>query len=167
MELSSPGRKQAVDSIWFTKDGTARVRYADEARVVVRLGADETLTADTSTTMPRQRRGENGPVQLCPQPDGSIQILNSSTGIMSGVLVGHNAGVVRTELMKDASIGVSVSDDHTLRVWDISNRRQLAIIVLSGPLTSLARAPGKDELLVGDILGNVYWFSIVGVNAGR
>lgn len=167
VDWSINNKSPAVESISIETNGTARVQHADGRSIIVEMkGGKSPVVVQSAQKGSRRRRNTTCPVRLNPRLDGSIQILDSSSNSVCGVLTGHNPGVTHARASIDARFGVSVSDDHTLRLWDLKNCHELAMVVLSAPMTAIALASNQRELLAGNVLGNVYWFSIDGNKLG-
>ena len=78
-------------------------------------------------------------------------------------LKGHQAHVSECVVSSNSAFAVSVSADRSLRLWDLRENRELAVLVLAGPLTSVSLTPDENGVLVGDAIGNLYWIQIEGL----
>ncbi|MFI6307572.1 caspase family protein [Amycolatopsis thailandensis] len=100
---------------------------------------------------------DNQRVVLCGGKDGLIRARSLSTGRLSGpVLHGHNYSVRGVACERQGSDIVSISFDNTLRVWDLTSRRQrtrLELPAASGTTPTLSLGRRTDGLVAAVSIG--------------
>lgn len=84
----------------------------------------------------------------------AIQILDATSGELIRTLIGHNCAVTQISWKPDSTQLVSVSDDGTARVWDVSTGQVLSVYGsgLGSPLGGAVWSP--DGNTIGSFLGN-------------
>jgi WD40 repeat protein len=63
-------------------------------------------------------------------------------------------------LSKDRLISISL--DHTVRLWDLRSGRLLSKLELDAPLRSFSADAEENMIIVGDDAGQLHWISISG-----
>jgi WD40 repeat protein len=61
----------------------------------------------------------------------------------------------------DGRRALSVSDDRTLKLWDLASGQELATVTLEGALYCIALAPDGATVVARDAAGNVYCIEYV------
>jgi len=67
--------------------------------------------------------------------DGTIRLWDMATGLEVGELIGHARSIVRLSYSSDGKILASGSWDKTVRLWDVSSRRELESFPQAGSTT--------------------------------
>ena len=75
------------------------------------------------------------------------------------MLDGHDSFVRDLAFTSDGQSLVSVSDDETLRIWDLDTRAVIASFVCEGPLFACAVAP-DGTMLAGETSGRLYFLRL-------
>jgi WD40 repeat protein len=94
--------------------------------------------------------------------DGTLKVWVLSSGdqtkcgLAERTLAGHSGWVMAVAVTPDGRRAISASDDGTLKAWDLSTGKELASIVLDGPLYCLAVATDGLTIVTGDGAGSVY-----------
>jgi WD40 repeat protein len=89
--------------------------------------------------------------------DDTITVRNLDTGEFYYVLAGHQGPVRTVAISPDERFVVSGSDDHTIRVWDLSDGRELTRWTGDYGITACAIAPRSPlTIAVGDNAGGGY-----------
>jgi hypothetical protein len=57
---------------------------------------------------------------------------------------------------------ISISLDHTVRLWDLRSGRLLLKLELDAPLRSLSADAEENMIIVADDAGKLHWISISG-----
>jgi WD40 repeat protein len=70
-------------------------------------------------------------------------------------LAGHEGEVNAVAVTVQGDRAVSASYDGTVRVWDLENGKEMAVLRLDGIVTAFACSPDGSALVAGDGAGNV------------
>lgn len=92
--------------------------------------------------------------------DGTLKLLDSSGQIVR-TLLAHQGRVNALAAFGDR-FAVSASSDRTLRVWDLECGRVLALFACEAEVRAVAVSPDASTIVVGDELGRVHFFDLVG-----
>ena len=57
-----------------------------------------------------------------------MRIWDSQKGVELACFTGHTAGQLAVDFTDDNQYAVSASEDHTLRIWDISARKEFRVL---------------------------------------
>ncbi|MBN1875578.1 MAG: CHAT domain-containing protein [Anaerolineae bacterium] len=127
---------------------TALAIMPDGKRAVV-ASYDETIEIwDLATSRKIQTLGEHGYVSdVAVTPDGQyavsvglhgIILWNLETGMEEWALSGHNDWINKVIVLPDGQRIVTVSDDHSLKVWDLKDGELIATFTGDNPILSCA-----------------------------
>jgi WD40 repeat protein len=108
------------------QDATGRADAARQLNLSRQLAAESTLARVIDP-----RRGELaalGAWQAGLTVEGRSALLTSATDAYQGLMTGHKGAISSVALSGDGKIAVSGGTDGTLRMWDVPNRRQLAVL---------------------------------------
>ena len=92
--------------------------------------------------------------------DGTITVLNSFSGLIQHALTGHKKRVNALDCGKQGKRLISVSDDCSLKVWDLSNGNLTNNISFGSALTSCQITHDGINFLIGDTEGHLYAHSL-------
>jgi WD40 repeat protein len=81
------------------------------------------------------------------------------TGQALRTLTGHTDSVQDAAVSTDGRLLISVSRDHTLRLWDFVTGGPIAIFTCDAPVLCCAFA-GSSKIIAGDQAGRVHFLSI-------
>jgi WD40 repeat protein/energy-coupling factor transporter ATP-binding protein EcfA2 len=92
---------------------------------------------------------------------GQILIWSKSTGALTAILAGHNSAVNKLLYMNQAEKLISVSNDGTIRIWNIANFQQQPELILKAGERFIAAAlsPDQKRLAVGSDKGSIRIFN--------
>ena len=77
------------------------------------------------------------------------------------MLEGHGDSVQGALLLPDSSRASSWSEDRTLRLWDLTELRELKRFVGDDVITTVTFSTQLQVLLVGDARGRVMFFDLL------
>ncbi len=91
--------------------------------------------------------------------NGSITLRSIATGEALATLSGHTGAVNSIAFSKDGKLAVSGSSDKTLKLWDVTNRCEIAAYPgHDGGVTSVAFSPDGRYVLSGSLDGTLkFW----------
>ena len=82
-----------------------------------------------------------------------------SSGCELRSLVGHTSLVAQIVLFDHGQRLASVSDDQTLKIWDLGTGVCLATFYADGPLSTCAVAPDGQKFVTGGESGKVFFLN--------
>jgi len=96
----------------------------------------------------------------------TLEVWEAESGDELRALEGHTDKVNDCAVSPDGRFAVSVSDDWTLRVWDLAAGRELATLPLPGEGQSVAFHPSLPRAACGDAIGSLCMVELVGIADG-
>jgi len=103
---------------------------------------------------------------VAPSPDSAeghvLKIWDLERESDPEVLGKHTGTITAVALSGDGQRAASVSDDHTLAIWDVKGRMRLAMFTAENPLTCCALAPDGRVVAAGDSYGHVHMLRLEG-----
>jgi WD40 repeat protein len=63
-------------------------------------------------------------------------------------------------MMPDGTRAVSASDDHTVRVWDLMNGREMGFFMGESPIACCSVASDGKTIVAGDESGRVHFLQL-------
>jgi WD40 repeat protein len=108
-------------------------------------GSIKTITSDSRRAILAWPNGDMAAIPLELDNGGKIH-----------ALYGHTARVNDAAATRDGHKLVSVSDDHTIRMWSLQSGQQLASLTLDHPLEKVAFGLDGEVVVVGDAVGDIY-----------
>ena len=82
--------------------------------------------------------------------DNSLQVFDSNTGKSHSTMRGHVGHITGVDFSKDDRLVVTVSEDSTARVWDVTSGAQVAVFPAAGSeLVGAAFSPDGLSVLLG------------------
>ena len=95
--------------------------------------------------------------------DSTIKIYNNENSILT--LSGHTNKIISIIMLKDKKRLVSISNDLTMRIWDISSGKNIKTINSSNSPMIILEVKGKDDLIAELNLGHI--IDIYNINSGE
>jgi WD40 repeat protein len=92
--------------------------------------------------------------------EGKVQLWDLKRERLVSTFEGHTDNVNAIVLTPDRMRAVSVSEDRTLKVWDISSALSIACFTADAPLASCALAANGRTIVAGDGLGNLHFLEL-------
>ncbi len=94
---------------------------------------------------------------------GSVaaKVWDLATGRCLHTLVGHERWIRAVALASEGGVAVTASDDHTVRVWDLTSGTETACFCAEGGVYSCAMAD-DGTIVAGDAGGNVHFLEVTG-----
>jgi WD40 repeat protein len=87
-------------------------------------------------------------------PENAIRLWDTRTGILLGICKGHTQGVRWLAFAPEGDTLASVSDDSTLRFWNVRTQQELlSIQQLANPMRDLRFSPNGNYLAVNTLKG--------------
>jgi WD40 repeat protein len=87
-------------------------------------------------------------------PENAIRLWNTKTGKMRGTCRGHTQGVRWLAFAPEGETLASVSDDSTLRFWNVRTQQELfSLQQLSNPMKEIRFSPNGKWLAVKTLKG--------------
>ena len=108
-ELLISGGDDKIVRIWNLENGTLLRKF-------------EALTEKITSLVIRKSQQ-----LLIGNDDGTIRIVDAKTGAVN-VLPGHSTPIRALALMKDEELLASTSDDHMIRIWDLSTGKTIHVL---------------------------------------
>jgi WD40 repeat protein len=90
--------------------------------------------------------------------DGTITHWDLSTCKEIRSLQGHSNSVYSVAISQDGKYALSGSYDRSLKLWDLSKTKRIALLIAEAPITSVACASSERLIIAGD-MGGVFTFS--------
>jgi hypothetical protein len=174
------GHEQVVRSVSLTPDGRYAVSASDDRTLRVwslELGREVLTLLGHWHAVRDLDVARGGPRAVSIGRDDTLRIWNLLSGEEIGSLEGHS-GASGTSLQPgnwDAQVLIAregtravsfISDDLTLRVWDLISRRQLAGFTCEHRIRSIAVDAKGQTILVGDGAGNVHVLRLNEIEGG-
>jgi WD40 repeat protein len=113
--------------------------------------------------------GQNEIRSICSSPDGrqvltaggSIAVLwDVATGDQIRTFRGHSSSIVAAFFLPSGQQILTVSNDHTARIWDAATGKETQRITSDWALTSAALSPDGKQILAGDSQGRAELWDI-------
>ncbi|GAA3831394.1 hypothetical protein GCM10022226_60630 [Sphaerisporangium flaviroseum] len=161
------------ERMWLAQHcaGVAAVDHSPDGRLLATGGgADSTavlreLSTGRARTLLRPRPEEGARVQtLHFSADGGLLAIGSGRGVRLfdpstrepvATLKGPADTVTSVAFSRDGKLLAGAARDGTVRLWDLSTRREVITFRASGPVNSVAFGPGSPLLAIGDETGLV------------
>jgi WD40 repeat protein len=96
----------------------------------------------------------------------TLKVWDLEKGIELFTLMGHSQRIDAAEITADGQRVVSASMDWTLRVWDLARGEPLACFTGEAELHNCIVLPDGITVIVGDVLGRVYFLRLENVVPG-
>jgi WD40 repeat protein len=106
----------------------------------------------------------NGRYAFSGSRDGIVRLLNLETCSEEHELRGHSKQVTALSISADGKWGISVSEDRSLRVWDVSKEMTVAMFSGKVVLTACDIAEDLGTVVAGDAEGRLFFFRVEGLN---
>ncbi len=145
-----PSAQQVLSASW---DGVARLRELRTGRLLQEYApaAGRILCA----LLPRLR-----PSVFLAGDDGVIREFDRGSGTLRATLRGHTRTVRSLAMSQDDRYLASVSDDGSVRIWDVEQRRELKRMAEPSPIRSVRFLPGDNQLVTASSGGSIRRWSI-------
>lgn len=95
--------------------------------------------------------------------DGRLKVYDHEKGVLVHILRGHTRQVKALLFTPDGSRAVSVGMDRTIRLWDVSNGRNVFTRVAPGLLEKAVLVPGKPLVISGASDGSLSVWDLAGM----
>jgi len=97
----------------------------------------------------------------CAFANGSLKAIEKDTGLTLADVWAHHGQASRVAIFNDGQDIVTGGGDATLYVhaWTSSSLTVVGAFHLAGPCTALAAHKSGDDIVAGDALGRLYWFT--------
>jgi WD40 repeat protein len=102
----------------------------------------------------------NGSHVLCASGD-SADVFDIATGEREMTLSGHKGPIFDLDVTRDGRRALSVSQDCTLKLWELATGDLVATFSADSPLYCCRAAPDCAQIVAGDEMGNVHLLRIV------
>jgi WD40 repeat protein len=88
---------------------------------------------------------------------GKIKVLDQNTGDLLFSLNGHTKQINSVVVTKDGLTAASASEDSTIRLWDLSKPKELAVFTAEGKMRACGLTPDGRTLIAGGDAGRLYF----------
>ena len=154
---SMPGHPWGLNGLVFSPDGKLLASANGDTVVLREIPGGRELRTFS-------RSGQYGNVEnIAFSPDGKslalaervVRLIDVSSGQELRAFRGHTERVRAIAFSPDGKLLASVSEDKTLRVWQVSSGRELRTILHAGPIVSVAFSPDGRLLVSATAEGTV------------
>jgi WD40 repeat protein len=78
---------------------------------------------------------------------------------------GHTSWINEVVVTSDGKKAISVSDDNTLKVWDLESGRKMVEFTGDGAIDSIALLPDGRTIIAGETSGRVHFLRLKNLSA--